>query len=84
MTDEPQPPDIDDSYGVVDITYYQTFFQKVAPAWLDHVALLSGFAPPERAEGFTWCDLGCGQGVSVVLLAATNPSGSFHGVDLLP
>ena len=52
MTDEPQPPDIDDSYGVVDITYYQTFFQEVAPAWLDHVALLSGFAPPEPRAGF--------------------------------
>ena len=82
--DEAQPSDVGDSYGVVDIGYYRTFFHEIAPAWLDHVSLLSGFAPPERSDGFTWCDLGCGQGVSVALLAATNPSGSFHGVDLQP
>ena len=48
----------------------------LAPAWLDHVALVAGVEPPDRRDGFAWCDLGCGQGVTAAILAATHPSGS--------
>src|SRR5437773_4671116 len=34
--------------------------------------------------GFAWCDLGCGQGVTAAILAATHPSGAFHGIDAMP
>ena len=56
----------------------------LAPAWLDHVALVAGIEPPARRNGFAWCDLGCGQGVTAAILAATHPSGVFHGVDAMP
>ena len=56
----------------------------LAPAWLDHVALVAGIEPPARRNGFAWCDLGCGQGVTATILAATHPSGVFHGVDAMP
>ncbi len=56
----------------------------MAPAWLDFVALLSGFEPPARKEGFAWCELGCGQGVTAAILAATHPEGRFCGIDLMP
>jgi len=72
------------AYGVGDVPYLRTFFAQLAPAWLDHVALLSGFAPPERAGGFSWCELGCGQGVTPTILAATHPRGRFFGVDAMP
>jgi SAM-dependent methyltransferase len=62
----------------------RTFMKRLAPAWLDHVALLRGFAPPPRAEGFAWCELGCGQGVTPVVLAATHSRGRFYGVDVMP
>jgi SAM-dependent methyltransferase len=56
----------------------------LAPAWLDHVALVAGIEPPARRNGFAWCDLGCGQGVTAAILAATHPSGVFHGIDAMP
>ena len=55
----------------------------LAPAWLDHVALVVGIEPPARRNGFAWCDLGCGQGVTAAILAATHPRGVFHGIDAM-
>jgi SAM-dependent methyltransferase len=67
-----------------DIPYLRDFKPMLAPAWLDHVALVAGIQPPDRRCGFAWCDLGCGQGVTAALLAATHPSGEFHGIDAMP
>jgi SAM-dependent methyltransferase len=67
-----------------DVPYVRTFFRSLAPAWLDHVAIVSGFNPPERGAGFTFCELGCGQGVTTAILAATHPDGHFHGIDAMP
>jgi SAM-dependent methyltransferase len=68
---------------VTDIPYVAGFKPMLAPAWLDFVALLGGKRPPARMGGFTWCDLGCGQGVTAAILAATHPAGVFHGVDAM-
>ena len=67
-----------------DIPYLRDFKPPLAPAWLDHVALVAGAAPPERKAGFSWCDLGCGQGVTANILAATHPGGTFHAIDAMP
>jgi SAM-dependent methyltransferase len=72
-----------DSY-VADVPYVRSFTPKTAPAWLDHVAVVSGFAPPGRGDGFAWCDLGCGQGVNAAFLAAMHPAGRFCGIDMMP
>jgi SAM-dependent methyltransferase len=69
---------------VDDVPYVRSFIAQQAPAWLDHVALLGNRQPPQREDGFTWCDLGCGQGVSATVFAATHPSGVFHGIDMMP
>lgn len=69
---------------VTDVPYCRTFVRELAPSWLDHVALLGGFTPPDRKGSFAWCDLGCGPGVTAAILASTHPAGSFHGVDALP
>ena len=72
-------------YGYpTDVPYVRTFFHKLAPAWLDHVAIVSGIIPPARDTGFTFCELGCGQGVTTAILAATHPGGCFYGIDLMP
>jgi len=71
-------------YGPEDIPYLRGFYPYLAPAWLDHVALVNGIEPPTRTAGFTWCELGCGHGVTPSLLAATNPTGIFHALDLIP
>jgi SAM-dependent methyltransferase len=67
-----------------DIAYLRDFKPMLAPAWLDHVALAAGVAPPARKDGFAWCDLGCGQGVTAAILAATHPTGAFYGIDAMP
>jgi SAM-dependent methyltransferase len=66
-----------------DIPYLRDFKPMLAPAWLDHVALIGGLCPPARHSGFAWCDLGCGQGVTAAILAATHPGGVFHGIDAM-
>src|ERR1700730_6635646 len=63
------------------IPYLRDFKPMLAPPWLDHVALVAGIEPPARRNGFAWCDLGCGQGVTAAILAATHPAGVFHGID---
>jgi SAM-dependent methyltransferase len=72
------------SVYVSDVRYARNFIRETAPAWLDHVALVSGFEPPAPDRSFTWCDLGCGAGVTAAILAATHPPGSFHGIDAMP
>ena len=67
-----------------DIPYLRDFKPPLAPAWLDHVALVAGVEPPAREAGFAWCDLGCGQGVTANILAGTHPGGTFHAIDAMP
>jgi SAM-dependent methyltransferase len=69
---------------VTDVPYVPAVIQHLTPAWLDHVAVISGLMPPARKEEFAWCDLGCGQGTTAVMLAATHPYGRFHGIDAMP
>jgi SAM-dependent methyltransferase len=73
----------DTSGYVTDIPYLRDFKPMLAPAWLDHVALVGGVEPPGRQAGFAWCDFGCGQGVTAAILAATHPAGKFHGIDAM-
>jgi SAM-dependent methyltransferase len=69
---------------VADVPYVRAFIHELAPAWLDHVAVISGLSPPARQDGFAWCDLGCGQGVTAAMLAAMHPGGEFHAIDAMP
>src|SRR5437870_12612719 len=69
---------------VTDVPYVYGFKPMLAPAWLDLVAIIGGVTPPARNGGFAWCDLGCGQGVTAAILAATHPTGTFHGIDAMP
>ncbi len=66
---------------VADVPYVRTFTKELAPAWLDHAALVSGFTAPNRNSGFAWCDLGCGHGLTSAVLGAAHPQGEFHGID---
>src|SRR5690606_10327780 len=35
-------------------------------------------------DNASWCEIGCGSGVGLVILAAANPATSFHGIDVNP
>ncbi len=77
-------PETLDGY-LVRVPYALTSQPELAPAWLDHVALQAGYAPPRDRPGdpFDYCDLGCGQGVTTTLLAGAVPSGRFLGLDAM-
>ena len=72
-----------DAGYLTDVEYTGDFFPHLAPAWLAYVAAINGYRPPPL-DRFAWCELGCGQGVSSLVLAATHPSGEFHACDFNP
>lgn len=69
---------------VVDIDYTDGYYRELSPATLRFVALLAGVQAVDAAHGFNYCELGCGNGRSVVLHAAVEPDGRFFGVDFNP
>lgn len=76
-------PDWSDGY-ITNIDYTSGFYPGLSPHAQNFALLYRGFASPELAEGFTYCELGCGHGFSTALLAAANPQGAFWGIDFNP
>ncbi|MGO1119841.1 class I SAM-dependent methyltransferase [Rhodovibrionaceae bacterium A322] len=69
---------------VTDIPYTHSFFRELSPTFLNYCALMLGVEPPQTREGFTYLELGSGNGVTTNMLAATHPQGEFYGVDFMP
>ena len=68
---------------VTDVPYLRHFVHDLSPTELRIAAALNGFAPPP-ADDFDYCELGAGNGDTVVTLAAAYPKSRFVGVDLNP
>lgn len=83
MSGEAAPSSSDPGY-LTDVEYTGDFHAHLAPAWLAYIATVNGYAAPRLDGEFTWCDLGCGRGVTALALAATHPRGRFHACDLNP
>ena len=66
---------------ITDVEYVHGVYRELAPAALNFVLLIQSIEPVALKDGFTYCDLGCGQGESVNVFAACHPEGEFHGVD---
>ena len=67
------------------ILYPSGFYAFQTPVLLDYVAAINGKAPAVPQGGsFTYLDLGCGDGFTLILLAAMYPEARFVGVDLEP
>lgn len=74
--------ELDDRAGYrTDIAYPAHFHPEQAPAWLAAVLAALGHAPPAPAA---WCEIGCGDGLGALILAAANPEVQFTGIDLNP
>jgi len=67
-----------------DLEYSPGFYNHQAPGLLDIVCLINGARPPARTGRFTYCELGSGQGLTALALAAANPDGDFYAVDFNP
>lgn len=70
---------------VSDVDYTHGYYREISPAHLRFALLAKGFRPPEvDAPGFTYCELGFGQGVSLTIHAAAHPAARFAGADFNP
>jgi SAM-dependent methyltransferase len=69
---------------LTDVEYTGDFHDHLAPVWLAYIAAINGYSTPPLNSRFTWCELGCGKGVTSLLLAAAYPQGEFHACDFNP
>jgi SAM-dependent methyltransferase len=67
---------------ITDVEYTGQFYGALAPARLAYIAAINGYAPPDLQRPFSYCEIGCGKGVTSLVLAATHPSGVFHAFDI--
>ena len=66
---------------VADLEYPAMFHRETAPTWLSTMVSAIGQQAPAANRPFRYLDLGCGPALNIALLAASNPLGSFVGVD---
>jgi SAM-dependent methyltransferase len=69
---------------VTDIGYDHGYYREQSPTQLKLACLLSGVLPEVPAEGAHYVELGCGQGVGALTIAASNPSWRVTAVDFNP
>lgn len=70
---------------VTGLEYTHGFYRELAPAHLRFAALSSGFRSyTDNTDAMTYCELGCGQGVTANILAAANPEIEVYATDFNP
>jgi len=69
---------------VTDVAYTTNAYQETMPSWLAACSVLLGYRPPDLAAPFRYADLGCGNGLSALIVAATNPHAEVRGFDFNP
>ena len=67
-----------------DSPYSEEYISALSPVELRLPLVLAGLTPPPLAEGFDYCELGCGPGLTTALLAAAHPQGRFFATDFNP
>ena len=71
---------VSDSY-IRDVTFPSGYNANQNPLKIHYVCVLSGLEKGSLPEKFTYCDLGCGNGVTLNLLASMFPAAEFTGID---
>ncbi|WP_244284759.1 MULTISPECIES: class I SAM-dependent methyltransferase [unclassified Pannonibacter] len=69
---------------VADISYTHGFYKELTPANLSFAVLAKMRQAPSPEQPMRFCELGCGQGLSVNILAAANPHIEFYATDFNP
>lgn len=75
--------EVGDGY-VSDLEYTWGFYRELSPTILAWTAALFGHDSVDPSGPFNYLELGCGNGLSTNLFAATHPNGQFWGVDFNP
>ena len=65
-----------------DSGYTYGYYPETTPLRLAWAALIQGHQTPTR--NFRYLDAGCGQGLSLLMMAAAHPDAEFVGIDFLP
>ncbi len=68
----------------LEVPYTWGFYPNQGPVLLNYVAALNGFRPVDLSSGFSYLEVGSGNGVTVNTLAAALPDGDFHAIDIVP
>lgn len=70
----------------VSVGYTYGYFRELGPSWLDYALRLASHQPPQTQGGrrLRYLELGCGQGVNLLLHAAAFPEVDFLGIDFNP
>ena len=66
---------------LTDTPYTWGYYAELNPVFLNYVCVLNGFQARPLNRPFTYCDLGCGNGVTTAGLAQLHPHATFYGVD---
>ncbi len=69
---------------VTDVAYTDNYYPPLATPWVAYVAAINGFPAPPIDAGYAYCELGCGNGMTLAILAAANPQARFTGIDVNP
>ncbi len=65
-----------------DSGYTYGYYAETMPIRMRWAALVQGHQAP--ASNFRYLDAGCGQGLSLIMAAASHPDSEFVGIDFLP
>jgi SAM-dependent methyltransferase len=65
------------------VTYTTGYYHEQSPTFLNACLAMQRVSPPSL-EKFTYCELGFGQGLTSLILAATHPNGDFYARDFNP
>jgi SAM-dependent methyltransferase len=68
----------------VGTSYTAGFYPELAPGHLEAALLFAGLKANLTRAGTRYCELGCGYGLTTLVLAAANPQIEFVGVDFNP
>ena len=66
------------------VDYPAIYRAEAAPKEIALAAALRGYDTVDLTKPFTYCDLACGPGETVVLLAKCHPHAQFYGIDINP
>jgi SAM-dependent methyltransferase len=69
---------------VTDVEYESGFCRGQSPAIMQLACWLNGVETAAVGEDFAYCELGCGKGLTSLVLAASNPRARFVAVDFNP
>lgn len=66
--------------------YTYGYYRELDPNWIDFCSIVKGITPPIMYpnEKLRYLELGCGQGLNLCLIAASNPQIEFIGLDFNP